>query len=72
MKMEDPQGNTLLTHQEILHELSDLYKDLLSEPKVDHTLAIEWVTQNIPTIITQEHNEALMTPIMQAEVDQAI
>jgi hypothetical protein len=71
-KLDDSQGNTLLTHQEIMHELTDFYKDLLSEPNVDRTSAIEWVTQNIPTIITQEQNEALMTPITQAEVDQAI
>jgi hypothetical protein len=63
MKLEDSQGNTLLTHQEIMHELSGFYKDLLSEPHVDHTSAIERVTQNIPTLITQEQNEALMTPI---------
>jgi hypothetical protein len=41
-----------LTHQEIMHEVTDFYKDLLSEPKVDCTSAIEQVTQNIPTIIT--------------------
>jgi DNA repair ATPase RecN len=63
-KLDDSQGNTLLTHQEIMHELTDFYKDLLSKPMVDRTSAIEWVTQNIPTIITQEQNEALMTPIM--------
>jgi hypothetical protein len=54
-KLDDSQGNTLLTHQEITHELTNFYKDLLLEPKVDRTSAIERVTQNIPTIITQEH-----------------
>jgi hypothetical protein len=53
-KLEDSQGNTLLTHQEIMHELSYFYKDLLSEPHVDRTSTIERVTQNIPTLITQE------------------
>jgi hypothetical protein len=71
-KLDDSQGNNLLTHQEIMHEQTDFYKDLLSEPKVDLTSTIERVTQNIPTIITQEHIEALMSPIMQAKVDQAI
>jgi hypothetical protein len=54
MKLEDPQGNTLLNHREISHELSGFYKDLLSEPMVDISSAIERVTQNIPTIIPQE------------------
>jgi hypothetical protein len=65
MKLEDSQGNTLLNHQEIMHELTDLYKDLLFEPQVDRTSEIERVVQKIPTIITQEQNEALMTPITQ-------
>jgi hypothetical protein len=30
------------------------------------------MTQNIPTIINHEKNEALMTPITQEEMDQAI
>jgi hypothetical protein len=63
--MDDSQGNILLNHQEIMHELTYFYKDLLSKPQMDLTSAIEWVIQNIPTIITQENNEALMTPITQ-------
>jgi hypothetical protein len=69
-KLEDSQGTILLTHQEITHEISGFYKELLSEPHVDHTSAIERVTQKIPTLITQEHKESLMTPITQEEVDQ--
>jgi hypothetical protein len=72
MKLDYSQGNTMLTYQEIMHELTNFYKYLLSELEVDHTSAIEKVTQNIPTIITQEHNEALMTPITQEEVDHDI
>jgi hypothetical protein len=71
-KLEDDQGNTLLTHQEITNEMTDFYKDLLSEPLVDHTLAIERVTQNIPALISLEQNTTLMRPITQAKVDQAI
>jgi hypothetical protein len=71
-KMEDEQGNTLLTHQEITHEMTDFYKDLLSEPLVDRTPAIERVTQNIPTLISLEQNTALMKPITQEEVDQSV
>jgi hypothetical protein len=66
MKLDESQGNTFLTHQEIKHELIDFYTDLLSKPKMDRTSAIERVTKNIPTIITREQNEALMTPITQA------
>jgi hypothetical protein len=51
-KMDDSQGNSFLTHQEIMHELTYFYKDLLLEPNVDCTSAIKRVTQNIPTLIT--------------------
>jgi hypothetical protein len=71
-KLENVQGTTLLSHQDITQKLIGYYKDLLSEPPGDRTAAIERVTKNIPTLITQEHNESLMTPITQAEVDQAI
>jgi len=52
MKLKYEHGNTLLTHQEIMHELTKFYKHLLSEPLVDRTPAIEWVTQNIPTLVS--------------------
>jgi exonuclease III len=71
-KLENAQGSTLLTHQDITQELTDYYQDLLSEPPVNRAEAIGRVTTNILTLITQEQNEALMTPISQAEVDQAI
>jgi hypothetical protein len=71
-KLEDDQGNTLLTHQEITNELTDFYKDLLSKTHVDHTPTIEWVTQNIPALISSKQNASLMRPIMQAEVDQVV
>jgi hypothetical protein len=71
-KLENAQGTTLLTHQDITKELTDYYQDLLSEPQEDRAEAIGKVTTNILTLITQEQNEALMTPISQAEVDQAI
>jgi hypothetical protein len=71
-KLENAHGTTLLSHQDIMKELTDYYHDLLSEPQVDRAEAIGRVTTNILTLITQEQNEALMTPISQAEVDQAI
>jgi len=61
--LENAQGNTLLSHQDIMQELTTYYKDLLSEPLGDRTKAIGRVTVNIPKLITREQNEALMTPI---------
>ena len=39
-KLDDLQGNTLLNDQEIMLELTNFYKDLLSEPQVDHNSEI--------------------------------
>jgi len=43
MKLENMQGTTLLSHQDITHELTSFYKDLLSEPSRDRTSTIERV-----------------------------
>jgi hypothetical protein len=71
-KLEDAQGNTILNHDEIASELVNYYKNLLSEPDIDRTPAINHITQHIPSLITPEQNQALMRPITQEEVDQEI
>jgi len=48
------------------------YKNLLSEPPVDQSWAIETILKNIPKEVTKEQNEALMRPITREEVDQAL
>jgi len=50
----------------------DYYQYLLLEAPVSRDDEIGRVTTNIPTLITLEKNEALMTPISQYEVDLSI
>jgi hypothetical protein len=55
-KLEDAQGNQILDHAGIESELISYYKDLLSEPIMDRTQAINKITQHIPSLIMLEHN----------------
>jgi len=63
-KLEDAQGNNILTHDEIAYELVNYYKNLLSELAIDRTPVINHITQHIPFLITSENNQALMRPTM--------
>jgi hypothetical protein len=66
------QGQTLHKHEYIEQELVSYYQDFLSEPPIYRTPHIEKVTQNIPSLITREKNEALSRPITIEEVDSAL
>jgi hypothetical protein len=59
-------------HEDIEQELLTYYMHLLSEPPIDRTQAIESIIKHIPKEVTKEQNEALMHPITQEEVDQAL
>jgi hypothetical protein len=71
-QLEDAQGNPIRDHDRIAEELINYYKDLLTEPIDDRMPTIHKITRNIPSLVTQEHNEALTRPITQEEVDQAV
>jgi len=71
-QLEDAQGNPIKDHNRIEEELENYYKDLLIETNDDKMPVIEKITRNIPSLITREHNEALMRPISQEEVDQVV
>ena len=72
MKLEDTQGKPIIYHAGMKTKLVNYYKNFLLEPIPNISPAINKVTRHIPTLITQEKNEALMTLIMQKEVDQTI
>jgi hypothetical protein len=71
-QLEDAQGNPIREHNQIVEELTNYYKELLTETNVDRKATIEKITRHIPTLVTQEKNEALMRPITQEEVDHAV
>ena len=42
------------------------------EPQINRQLAIEKILQNIPRIISKEHNQLLLRPISLQEVESAM
>jgi hypothetical protein len=66
------QGTEIQQHTDIEKEMLSYYKNLLSEPPVDRSHAIETILKNIPKDFTKENNEALMRLITQEEVDQSL
>jgi len=51
-QLEDAQGNPIREHNRIVEELTNYYKDLLTETIEDKTPAIDKITKHIPSLIT--------------------
>jgi hypothetical protein len=69
-QLEDDHENAIRDHDKIAEEMTNDYKDLLTEPIDERMLVIHKITRHIPFIVTHEHNESLTRPITQEEVDQ--
>jgi hypothetical protein len=70
--LRDNQGNKVNNHQDIQSELMQYYSSLMQEPQQHRNEAIKKITQHIPKILNEDHNEALMRQITMEEVEQAI
>jgi hypothetical protein len=57
--LEDSQGNPIREHSQIEAELTNYYRDLLTETREDRMAAIQRVTRHIPSLVTLEQNTAL-------------
>lgn len=47
-------------HAEIEQEFINHFQEVLHEPQIDKRLVIEKITQNVPKVITEEHNQLLL------------
>eukprot|EP00253_Pinus_taeda_P019617 PITA_19617 len=56
-------------HTKIEQELVNYFQDVLQEPQIDRSRAIEKITQHIPKVITEDHNQLLLRPVQPEEVD---
>jgi hypothetical protein len=65
-------GNKLTPHLDIEKELVSFFRNLLTEPQLDRSAAIDSITRHIPQLVTDEHNECLLRPISLVEVEEAI
>jgi hypothetical protein len=50
-------------HADIEKEMLSYYKNILMEPPVDRSRAIDSIFKNISKEVTKEQNDALMRPI---------
>ena len=57
------QGMEIQQHADIEKEILSYYKNLLTEPPLDRSCAIDSILKNISKEVTKEQNEALMRPI---------
>lgn len=56
-------------HEEIETTLLNYFKWMHREPSGDQSQAIEKITQNIPKLISKEHNKMLLKPVELQEVE---
>ena len=60
------------TREEIETTLNQHFKDIMTETIHNDSGDIDQITRNMPSLITQEHNEQLMNLMSLAEVEEAV
>jgi len=70
--IQNEQGIKVEKHEEIETELLNYFRQVHREPNNDRSQAIEKITQNIPKLISEEHNQMLLKPVNIQEVELAI
>lgn len=70
--VHNEQGEKIETHEGIEKEFINYFKNAHQEPDVDRIPAIQQIVQNIPKVITEEHNSLLIKPISLKEVEEAV
>eukprot|EP00253_Pinus_taeda_P022974 PITA_22974 len=70
--LQKQDGTRIEQHEEIEKEFSIHFKEVHQVLNADRGLAIDRIIQHVPELITEEHNELLLRPILTQEVDIAI
>lgn len=65
-------GERVEDHVNIEHEFTNYFQEVLREPQIDRRNAIEKVTQYVPKVIIEDHNQILLRTVMPEEVDLAM
>ena len=72
LSLKSRQGLVLSTHNEIEEELHQHFEKILKEKNHENDVHIRKITNNIPTILSREHNQMLLKKIMMAEVEAVV
>eukprot|EP00253_Pinus_taeda_P009705 PITA_09705 len=70
--INNEQGEKIEMHEGIEKEFTNYFKKAYQETEINRIPAINRLTQNIPRIITEEHNSLLIQPITMQEVEEAV
>eukprot|EP00253_Pinus_taeda_P027218 PITA_27218 len=70
--IHNQEGVKVEEHEKIEEVLLNHFQQVHQEQAVDRQRAIGRITSNIPKLVTEEHNELLMSPIQAQEVDEAM
>eukprot|EP00253_Pinus_taeda_P008572 PITA_08572 len=70
--IHNDQGERIETHAGIEENFLRYFKKVHKEPSINRTPAIEKILQQIPKLITDEHNLLLLQPILLYEVDNEV
>jgi len=61
--INNQQGERLEAHEDMEKEFKDYFQEILREPPGNRDHAIRTITQHIPKIITEDHNNKLLQSI---------
>eukprot|EP00253_Pinus_taeda_P031207 PITA_31207 len=70
--INNQQGERLEAHEDMEKEFKDYFQEILREPPGNRDHAIRMITQHIPKIITEDHNNKLLQSISLQEVEEAM
>ena len=70
--IKNQEGEKVEDHAEIEQVLINHFQSMHQEPFQDRILAIDKITQNVPKLVTEEHNQLLLCPVSRLEVDIAM
>ena len=70
--INNQQGERVETHEDMEKELTHYFQDILKDPEGNREAEIRAITQHIPRIITDEHNNKLLQPTSLKEIEEAM
>ena len=72
VKLKTMEGGQIEMRQEIVEELNHYFAKILNEDHHDRNREIDQITQLIPTLVTHDDNEMLVSPVSMQEVEEAV
>jgi len=70
--IKNEEGERIIEQEGIEQVLVGYHKDILTEPQVDREIATDLICKEIPRIITEEQNKALMRAATLEEVEEIV